>query len=72
MDSLGGSRGKYRLSDPIRHFLTYEWKLKHGSEKSFTKDMMPDYHPRVPYQTNTSDCGLYVLQYVETFLKVEL
>lgn len=27
-------------------------------------------HCRVPLQDNSSDCGLYLLQYVETFLEV--
>ena len=29
---------------------------------------MPSYHPKVPKQTNGTDCGLFLLENVETFL----
>lgn len=31
---------------------------------------MVDLCPKVPKQDNSSDCGVYLLQYVESFLKV--
>ncbi|RWS14335.1 sentrin-specific protease 7-like protein [Dinothrombium tinctorium] len=68
MDSLGNVKSS-RLSDPIRHFLTMEWRMKKGSEKIFNRNLMPDFFPEVPYQNNSSDCGLFVLEYVEQFLK---
>ncbi|RWS28765.1 sentrin-specific protease 6-like protein [Leptotrombidium deliense] len=69
MDSLGIARERPRLSEPIRHFLSMEWQKKKGTQLTFSKAALPDHYPRVPYQTNTTDCGLFVLQYVEQFLK---
>ena len=37
------------------------------SSKEFTVDNMPAYCPNVPQQTNLTDCGLFLLQYVESF-----
>lgn len=31
---------------------------------------MIDFYPRVPKQDNSSDCGVYLLQYVESFFQV--
>ena len=36
--------------------------------KSFNQDRLPHYCPRLPKQRNFTDCGLFVLQYAETFL----
>jgi len=70
MDSLGNASYKRQLSNPIKEFLTYEWNEKKGSEASFkTRGLMRDFFPRVPNQTNSSDCGLFVLEYIEQFLK---
>lgn len=33
---------------------------------------MIDLHPRVPKQNNSSDCGVYLLQYVESFFQVKM
>jgi sentrin-specific protease 7 len=69
MDSLGNASYKRQLSNPIREFLTYEWKEKKGSQISFKdKKQMRDFFPHVPNQTNSSDCGLFVLEYIEQFL----
>jgi sentrin-specific protease 7 len=71
MDSLGAASGRYKLGEPLRHFLSKEWESKKKVEpKVFTKTVMPDYYVSVPCQTNSSDCGLFVLQYVESFLNV--
>lgn len=44
--------------------------MKKGSQRSFGKDVMKGSSPRVPQQDNFSDCGVYVLQYVESFFEV--
>ncbi len=44
--------------------------MKKGSKRSFGKDVMKGSSPRVPQQDNFSDCGVYVLQYVESFFEV--
>lgn len=33
---------------------------------------MIDLCPRVPKQDNSSDCGVYLLQYVESFFQVQM
>ncbi|CAG2171121.1 unnamed protein product, partial [Oppiella nova] len=70
MDSLGNANYKRPLSLPIREFLAYEWLSKKGIELSFkSKTILRDYTPQVPNQTNSSDCGLFVLEYIQQFLK---
>lgn len=43
-----------------------------GTEKVFSKDTIKGASLKVPQQSNFTDCGLYVLQYVESFFKVKL
>ncbi|XP_015786405.1 sentrin-specific protease 7 isoform X1 [Tetranychus urticae] len=69
MDSLQGANRRYRLAEPIRHFLAKEWEFKKKTKKNFSSHVMPEYYLKVPKQNNHSDCGLYVLQYVESFLR---
>lgn len=47
-----------------------EWEVKKGTKRSFGKDVVKGSNPRVPQQDNFSDCGVYVLQYVESFFEV--
>lgn len=51
-------------------YLEVEWDVKKGSKRSFSKDAMKGSNPKVPQQDNFSDCGVYVLQYVESFFEV--
>lgn len=44
--------------------------MRKGTQRSFGKDVMKGSSPRVPQQDNFSDCGVYVLQYVESFFEV--
>lgn len=44
--------------------------MRQGTQRSFGKDVMKGSSPRVPQQDNFSDCGVYVLQYVESFFEV--
>lgn len=39
----------------------YEWRV-------FDQTRVPHYQPKLPKQQNFTDCGLFVLQYAETFL----
>lgn len=41
-----------------------------GESRAFNKDSMPNYSVKIPQQHNFTDCGLYLLQYVEQFFKV--
>lgn len=51
-------------------YLEVEWEVKKGCKRSFSKDVMKGSNPKVPQQNNFSDCGVYVLQYVESFFEV--
>ena len=71
-DSLAGS-SKARTHQTLREYLTCEWKKKMVSqgheERIFSKDNMPGASPKVQQQPNFSDCGIYLLQYVESFFR---
>lgn len=51
-------------------YLEVEWEVRKGTQQSFGKDVMKGSSPRVPQQDNFSDCGVYILQYVESFFEV--
>ncbi|CAK6979698.1 sentrin-specific protease 7b [Scomber scombrus] len=53
----------------LRDYLQVEWEVRRGTPRLFTADTMRSSSCRVPQQDNSSDCGLYLLQYVESFLK---
>ncbi|XP_055316050.1 sentrin-specific protease 6-like isoform X2 [Sitodiplosis mosellana] len=55
----------------LREYLACEYKVKvtNGDDKTFDATAMPGHHVRVPRQTNCSDCGLFMLQYIEQFFK---
>lgn len=58
----------------MRIFLSYlesEWEVRRGTSRDFGPDQMQSSHCKVPLQDNCSDCGLYLLQYVESFLQVK-
>ncbi|KAL6101336.1 senp7 [Pungitius sinensis] len=68
MDSLKLSLHE-RVFKLLRDYLQSEWEVRRGSTRDFSPDQMQSSHCKVPLQDNSSDCGLYLLQYVETFLK---
>ncbi|NXW89709.1 SENP7 protease, partial [Alopecoenas beccarii] len=53
----------------LREYLEVEWEAKRKTHREFNKSTMIDLYPRVPKQNNSSDCGVYLLQYVESFLE---
>ncbi|XP_053170965.1 LOW QUALITY PROTEIN: sentrin-specific protease 7-like, partial [Scomber japonicus] len=53
----------------LRDYLQVEWEVRRGTPRLFTADSMRSSSCRVPQQDNSSDCGLYLLQYAESFLK---
>lgn len=57
------------LFDYLR-YLEVEWEVKRKTHREFSKTNMVDLCPKVPKQDNSSDCGVYLLQYVESFFKV--
>lgn len=69
-DSLAGGASRSRVVATLRDYLTCEHKAKMGFDRAFTKDTIKGACPKVPQQSNFTDCGLYVLQYVESFFAV--
>ncbi|NXI49256.1 SENP7 protease, partial [Chloroceryle aenea] len=53
----------------LREYLEVEWEAKRKTHREFNKSTMIDLSPRVPKQDNSSDCGVYLLQYVESFFQ---
>ncbi|XP_040836492.1 sentrin-specific protease 7 isoform X2 [Ochotona curzoniae] len=53
----------------LREYLEVEWEVKRKTHREFSKTSMMDLCPKVPKQDNSSDCGVYLLQYVESFFK---
>lgn len=68
MDSLRGP-ARSTVVKTLREYLEVEWEVRKGAQRSFGKDVMRGSSPRVPQQDNFSDCGVYVLQYVESFFE---
>lgn len=69
-DSLAGA-SRSRVVATLRDYLTCEYKVKKPDAQAhvFNKDNMPGHCVKVPQQNNFTDCGLYLLQYVENFFK---
>ncbi|XP_035170913.1 sentrin-specific protease 7 isoform X6 [Oxyura jamaicensis] len=53
----------------LREYLEVEWEAKRKTHREFSKSTMIDFCPQVPKQDNSSDCGVYLLQYVESFFQ---
>ncbi|XP_039603989.1 sentrin-specific protease 6 isoform X2 [Polypterus senegalus] len=68
MDSLRGPT-RSTVVKTLREYLEVEWEARKGTKRSFNKDVMKGSSPRVPQQDNFSDCGVYILQYVESFFE---
>ena len=66
LDSIGGTRSA--AVSNIRHYLAAEWKAKMcGDEEEFefSSKEMRTVRPAKPEQENYTDCGIYLLQYIE-------
>ena len=61
-----------RVAATLREYLKCEYKTRMKEERDFNKDNMKGACPKVPQQPNFSDCGLFGLQYVESFFKSPL
>lgn len=68
-DSLAGA-SRTRVVATLREYLRIEYQVKKSAQRLFNKDTIPGYCAKVPQQNNFSDCGVYVLQYVESFFEV--
>ncbi|XP_017549846.1 sentrin-specific protease 6 isoform X3 [Pygocentrus nattereri] len=67
MDSLS-CRSRPMVVKMLQEYLEMEWWVKKGSWQSFTNGAMNGWSLQVPQQHNHTDCGVYLLQYVESFL----
>ncbi|XP_067897054.1 sentrin-specific protease 7-like isoform X2 [Heterodontus francisci] len=68
MDSLRAASQLHTVKI-LREYLQIEWEVKRRGQRNFTADNMKGSVPRVPKQDNSSDCGIYLLQYVESFFQ---
>ena len=71
LDSLEDNK-KDEVAKTLREYLACEWKekMKHKDEiRTFQAAEMPYYCPQIPQQHNFTDCGLYLLEYVESFFQ---
>jgi len=75
IDSLGGSRTTG--INLLKFYLDEEWKDKARDANASTKGLedpkfrqIPVKTVRVPHQHNHSDCGLYMLKYIERFARL--
>jgi len=71
LDSLEDGQ-KESVCDDLRSYLTSEWTEKMKTTREFTTSTMPGFCPRIPQQNNLTDCGLFLLEYVESFFKKPL
>ncbi|KAF4083980.1 hypothetical protein AMELA_G00123540 [Ameiurus melas] len=67
MDSLSCG-AKPTVVQVLQEYLEMEWRVRKGSLWSFGKRPMKGWSVQVPQQDNHTDCGVYVLQYVESFI----
>jgi len=71
-DSLKGG-SKARTCQTLRDYLGCEWRAKMEpageEERAFDNSCMPGSQPTVQQQPNFSDCGIYLLQYIESFFR---
>ncbi|XP_077338618.1 sentrin-specific protease 7 isoform X3 [Lithobates pipiens] len=51
----------------LREYLKVECRVKKKLQREFSRSSMRELYPKVPKQNNSTDCGLYLLQYVESF-----
>ncbi|KAA0186874.1 hypothetical protein HAZT_HAZT006776 [Hyalella azteca] len=70
-DSLSGGH-RARIVATLRDYLTVEHLHKRKEARAFTRETMKGAVPRVPQQTNYTDCGLYTLQFTESFFDLPL
>ncbi|XP_059474077.1 sentrin-specific protease 6-like [Neocloeon triangulifer] len=67
-DSLPTNR-RGRVVATLREYLRIEYKVKKGKERDFNKDNIRGSLPKIPHQNNFTDCGLFMLQYAESFFE---
>ena len=63
------SQGMTKIHQTLREYLSCEWKTKiNGAQENvFSKENMVGVCPEVQLQHNGTDCGVYLIQYIESF-----
>ncbi len=67
LDSLGGTHST--AISKIRTYLSFEHMEKKDLPMTFSKEKMSEKHPPIPTQPNSTDCGLFLLHYVELIFR---
>ena len=68
-DSLA-CKSRSQIVGTLRDYLTCEYNTRNpNSPRQYTKKSMPECLMKVPQQNNLTDCGLFLLHYVEQFFK---
>lgn len=67
LDSLGTSCLGH--TQDVKDLLDFEWRTRCKTVKRFSSSDIQVYWPELPKQTNTHDCGLYMLAYIECLLE---
>lgn len=69
-DSLLGAP-RNRVVATLRDYINCEYKAKFpdAQPRQYSKTTMPGCQVKVPQQNNFTDCGLFLLEYVEQFFK---
>jgi Ulp1 family protease len=66
------SESHLKVASALREYLSSKLKEEHGKDESLDEKTMPLFCPEVPRQPNGNgtDCGLFLIQYIESFFKV--
>lgn len=71
LDSYSGGVDRARITATLRGWLEQEYFVKHpGQIKDFSPEAIKGAALRVPQQPNYTDCGLFMIHFVEMFFKV--
>lgn len=70
-DSLQ-SCSRAKVAATLRDYLACEYREKLGKDRVFDKVTIRGCCPKVPQQPNFSDCGIFVLQYIQSFFEVKI
>jgi sentrin-specific protease 7 len=70
-DSIKGHfESHLKVATALREYVSSVFLEKFGEVKNFDETTMPSESPNVPRQPNKTDCGLFLIQYMESFFKV--
>ena len=67
--AVANDERKNEIIDNIREYLEIEHETKTPKKRVLSKTAFFYMQPRVPQQTNSFDCGLYLLKFLEKFLQ---